>query len=86
MTPSDMIRKGPAIITGAGSGLGRALAHKLAGQGLNVALIGRQENTLRETASAQPDRLFHSCAMSLMLAAFSPRSTPLQKPMALHAS
>jgi NAD(P)-dependent dehydrogenase (short-subunit alcohol dehydrogenase family) len=58
MTPSDMIRKGPAIITGAGSGLGRALAHKLAGQGLNVALIGRQENTLRETASAQPDRLF----------------------------
>lgn len=52
MTPSDMIRKGPAIITGAGSGLGRALAHKLAGQGLNVALIGRQENTLRETASA----------------------------------
>lgn len=58
MTPAETIRKGPAIVTGAGSGLGRALAHKLAAQGLSVALIGRQESTLIETANTQPDRLF----------------------------
>lgn len=58
MTPVDIIRQGPAIVTGAGSGLGRALARKLATQGLKVALIGRQQETLDETASAYPDKLF----------------------------
>ena len=58
MTPADIIRQGPAIVTGAGSGLGRALAHKLAAQGIAVALIGRKDATLAETASANPDKLF----------------------------
>lgn len=39
-----------AVITGAGSGVGRAAAIKLSQQGWNVALIGRTEQTLRATA------------------------------------
>jgi NADP-dependent 3-hydroxy acid dehydrogenase YdfG len=39
-----------AVITGAGSGVGRASAVKLVQQGWSVALIGRTEETLRKTA------------------------------------
>jgi NADP-dependent 3-hydroxy acid dehydrogenase YdfG len=39
-----------AVVTGAGSGVGRATAVKLARQGWTVVLIGRTESTLRETA------------------------------------
>lgn len=38
-----------AIITGAGSGLGRAFAHALAGKGWSIAALGRTAATLRET-------------------------------------
>jgi NADP-dependent 3-hydroxy acid dehydrogenase YdfG len=46
-----------AIVTGAGSGVGRATTIKLIAQNWNVALIGRTEQTLRETAdlSGNPD-------------------------------
>jgi NAD(P)-dependent dehydrogenase (short-subunit alcohol dehydrogenase family) len=40
-----------AIITGAGSGVGRAIAALLAGKGYNLALAGRRQAALRETAS-----------------------------------
>ncbi len=39
-----------AIITGAGSGIGRALAILLDKQGFRLGLVGRTEATLRETA------------------------------------
>jgi len=39
-----------AVITGAGSGVGRATAVALAAQGWNVAILGRRENVLLETA------------------------------------
>jgi NADP-dependent 3-hydroxy acid dehydrogenase YdfG len=39
-----------AVITGAGSGVGRATTLKLVEQGWHAALIGRTEKTLRETA------------------------------------
>jgi 3-oxoacyl-[acyl-carrier protein] reductase len=39
-----------AIITGAGSGLGKSIALKLAGEGVNLALIGRDITKLNETA------------------------------------
>lgn len=39
-----------AVVTGAGSGVGRATAIALAKEGWKVALVGRNEATLRETA------------------------------------
>jgi NAD(P)-dependent dehydrogenase (short-subunit alcohol dehydrogenase family) len=39
-----------AVITGAGSGVGRATAVALASQGWNVAVVGRREDVLLETA------------------------------------
>jgi 3-oxoacyl-[acyl-carrier protein] reductase len=40
-----------AVVTGAGSGIGRAIALEFARRGLQVALTGRTEATLRETAA-----------------------------------
>ncbi|WP_238366893.1 SDR family NAD(P)-dependent oxidoreductase [Mesobacterium pallidum] len=39
----------PAIVTGAGSGIGRASAIRLASEGARVLLVGRTEATLAET-------------------------------------
>jgi NAD(P)-dependent dehydrogenase (short-subunit alcohol dehydrogenase family) len=41
---------GAAVVTGAGSGIGRAVAIALGRRGLDVALLGRTEATLRATA------------------------------------
>jgi NAD(P)-dependent dehydrogenase (short-subunit alcohol dehydrogenase family) len=40
-----------AMITGAGSGVGRAVAQALAAQGWQLTLVGRKKDTLEETAS-----------------------------------
>ena len=53
------LRVGLALVTGAGSGLGRALAIELAGRGMPVAGLGRRADALAETARlAGPD--FHA--------------------------
>jgi len=39
-----------ALITGAGSGIGRAITVALAGAGMRVALVGRRDEALRETS------------------------------------
>jgi NAD(P)-dependent dehydrogenase (short-subunit alcohol dehydrogenase family) len=44
-----------AVITGAGTGIGRAAAVELLDAGFRVVLAGRHEQTLRETAQAGPD-------------------------------
>ena len=41
-----------AVVTGAGSGVGRATAIQLVAAGWSVVLVGRREEALRETAAA----------------------------------
>jgi len=41
---------GVAVVTGAGSGLGRAIAHALLADGFRVALLGRRRQRLEEVA------------------------------------
>ncbi len=52
MSESDRI----AVVTGAGSGIGREITQALLGAGWRVALAGRREDALRETAAAAPER------------------------------
>lgn len=47
-----------AVVTGGGSGLGRALAQGLAEQGASVLITGRRQETLEETAGFAPERIF----------------------------
>ena len=44
-----------AVVTGAGSGVGRAIALKFAREGWNVALISRRSETLSETLALAPE-------------------------------
>ena len=44
-----------AVITGAGTGIGAATAHRFAADGYTVALIGRTAATLEQTAQQGPD-------------------------------
>jgi NAD(P)-dependent dehydrogenase (short-subunit alcohol dehydrogenase family) len=46
-----MATTGVAVVTGAGSGLGRAIVRKLLTAGWNVAAAGRREPALRETVT-----------------------------------
>ncbi|HVV12807.1 SDR family oxidoreductase [Amycolatopsis sp.] len=46
-----------AVVTGAGSGLGRVIARALLGDGYQVALAGRRPEALAETAKGFPDAL-----------------------------
>jgi NAD(P)-dependent dehydrogenase (short-subunit alcohol dehydrogenase family) len=46
-----MTTTGVAVVTGAGSGLGREITRALAGAGWRVAAAGRREDALRETVS-----------------------------------
>ncbi len=43
-----------AVVTGAGTGIGRAAARRLARDGMHVVIAGRTESTLRETAAGHP--------------------------------
>lgn len=46
-----------ALVTGGGSGIGRATATLLADLGANVIVVGRREQPLIETAAHNPDRM-----------------------------
>jgi NAD(P)-dependent dehydrogenase (short-subunit alcohol dehydrogenase family) len=45
------------VVTGGGTGIGRATAHAFAAEGAHVVVVGRREQPLRETAAAAPDRI-----------------------------
>jgi 3-hydroxy acid dehydrogenase / malonic semialdehyde reductase len=47
-----------ALVTGASSGIGRAVAGALLSEGARVTLVGRDEAALRETAKTAPERAF----------------------------
>ena len=47
-----MTTTGVAVVTGAGSGVGRCIAQSLMAAGWQVALAGRREDALRETAAS----------------------------------
>lgn len=49
------------LITGAGSGIGRATARRFLVDGFKVALVGRREGPLAETAERNPNALVLPC-------------------------
>jgi NAD(P)-dependent dehydrogenase (short-subunit alcohol dehydrogenase family) len=53
------------VITGAGSGIGRATAHKFLAAGWNVGLIGRRVEALVETAADYPSALVLPCDVTV---------------------
>jgi len=52
------------IVTGAGSGIGRATSRLLLEQGWNVVLAGRTESSLEQTANGHPHALAVPCDVS----------------------
>ncbi|MGJ0385276.1 SDR family oxidoreductase [Paenarthrobacter nicotinovorans] len=54
-----------AVVTGAGSGIGRAVARLMLADGYKVALAGRREAQLLETADGHPDALAVPCDVTV---------------------
>ncbi|MGY4257757.1 meso-butanediol dehydrogenase/(S,S)-butanediol dehydrogenase/diacetyl reductase [Bradyrhizobium sp. USDA 4516] len=54
-----------AIVTGAGSGIGRATAHKLASQGYAVACVDVNGDSARETAAELADSIGITCDVAV---------------------
>lgn len=62
MASSDFQAHSPAVVSGAGSGIGRAIAVALGRRGYPLALLGRREGPLRETLEmAGGDGMVLSC-------------------------
>ena len=51
------LRGTSALVTGAGSGIGRAVARALAAEGVRVALLDRDESAVRDAARECPDSI-----------------------------
>lgn len=55
----DSLNKKVALVTGAGTGIGRAIAWRLADEGSQVLIVGRTEKTLAETAARSGNITYH---------------------------
>lgn len=55
----DSLNKKVALVTGAGTGIGRAIAWRLADEGSQVLIVGRTEKTLAETAAHSGNITYH---------------------------
>lgn len=62
-TPAE-IQHGACVVTGGGSGLGRAMARELAYAGLRVAVFGRDQASLEETRASHDGILPIACDIS----------------------
>ncbi|GGH90366.1 oxidoreductase [Arthrobacter liuii] len=60
MNTSEENRK-VAVVTGAGSGIGREVARQMLAEGYRVVLAGRRQELLTETAQGHPDALVVPC-------------------------
>ena len=56
-----------ALVTGGGTGIGRAIATAIAAEGGQVVVTGRRVDPLREVSAANPDRI--RCVAGRRLAA-----------------
>ncbi|MGY4257802.1 meso-butanediol dehydrogenase/(S,S)-butanediol dehydrogenase/diacetyl reductase [Bradyrhizobium sp. USDA 4516] len=54
-----------ALVTGAGAGVGRSTAHKLASQGYSLACVGLHESTARKTAAELQDAIGIACDVAV---------------------
>ncbi len=63
------LKSGVAVVTGAGSGLGRALSLQLCNEGLVVAGLGRRADALEHTRQAANGELFHAYPVDVSIAA-----------------
>jgi NADP-dependent 3-hydroxy acid dehydrogenase YdfG len=76
-----------SIVTGAGSGVGRAVALRLASEGWQVAIVGRRAEQLRETAQLAAQGSVHPCPFDVADAEAAPAvvGALVQKFGAVHA-
>jgi NAD(P)-dependent dehydrogenase (short-subunit alcohol dehydrogenase family) len=61
---SSQVAGRTALVTGAGNGLGRAIAVALGAAGAHVVCVGRDAGTLRETADRLPSASVATCDVS----------------------
>ncbi len=65
MFAAGLLEGQAAIVTGGGSGLGRATALELAALGARVTVCGRRAGPLEETAALEPDRRIHAAVCDI---------------------
>ena len=58
----DSLKNKVALVTGAGTGIGRAIVQRLSDEDVNVLIVGRTEETLKETAAYNNNRISYLAA------------------------